>query len=144
MYYPDDRGFSWHAKNGEKRITSEEIGSKSCWACAISRPAGVWNRHTAPHVILEHELCAYLLAKTVPALSIWLSGSDFVFFWWKRHSTVAQSGIDHLIASLIVLCRYNSVFWSFKFIIILLFCRSGLRLSNKLYWCFRLVNNSYF
>ena len=30
--YPDNRGFSWHAKNGEKRRTSEDIVSKSCWA----------------------------------------------------------------------------------------------------------------
>ena len=28
--YPDNRSFSWHAKNGEKRKTSEEIVSKSC------------------------------------------------------------------------------------------------------------------
>ena len=28
--YPDNRGFSWCAKNGEKRKTSEEIVSKSC------------------------------------------------------------------------------------------------------------------
>ena len=27
--YPDKRVFSWHAKNGEKRKTSEEIMSKS-------------------------------------------------------------------------------------------------------------------
>ena len=25
--YPDNRGFSWHVKNGEKRKTSEEIVS---------------------------------------------------------------------------------------------------------------------
>ena len=37
------RFFPWHAKNGEKK--SEEIVSKSCRACAISRP-GVWNSHT--------------------------------------------------------------------------------------------------
>ena len=30
--YPDNRGFSWHAKNGKKRKTSEDIVSKSCWA----------------------------------------------------------------------------------------------------------------
>ena len=30
--YPDIRGFPWHAKNGEKRKTSEDIVSKSCWA----------------------------------------------------------------------------------------------------------------
>ena len=29
LIYPDNRGFSWHAKNGEKRKTSEEIVSKS-------------------------------------------------------------------------------------------------------------------
>ena len=29
-HYPDNKGFSWHAKNGEKRKTSEEIVSKSC------------------------------------------------------------------------------------------------------------------
>ena len=28
--YPDNRGFSWHAKIGEKRKTSEEFVSKSC------------------------------------------------------------------------------------------------------------------
>ena len=28
LKYPDNRGFSWHAKNGEKRKTSEEIVSK--------------------------------------------------------------------------------------------------------------------
>ena len=28
--YPDNRDFSWHAKNREKRKTSEEIVSKSC------------------------------------------------------------------------------------------------------------------
>ena len=30
--YPDNRGFPWHAKNEEKRKTSEDIVSKSCWA----------------------------------------------------------------------------------------------------------------
>ena len=29
--YSDNRGFSWHMKNGEKRQTSEEIVSKPCW-----------------------------------------------------------------------------------------------------------------
>ena len=43
--YPDNRGFSWPMKNGEKRKTSEEIMSKSCWVWAISRP-GVWTSHT--------------------------------------------------------------------------------------------------
>ena len=43
--YPNNRGFKFHAKNGEKRKTSEEIVSKSYWACAISRP-GVWTSHT--------------------------------------------------------------------------------------------------
>ena len=39
----DNKGFSWHAKNGEKWKASEEIVSKSCWVCAISRPfPGVW------------------------------------------------------------------------------------------------------
>ena len=28
--YPVSRGFSWHAKNREKRKTSEDIVSKSC------------------------------------------------------------------------------------------------------------------
>ena len=37
--------FFWHAKNGEKRKTSEEIVSISCWVCAISRP-GVWTSYT--------------------------------------------------------------------------------------------------
>ena len=31
-YYPDNRSFPWHAKNGEKRKPSEDIVSKSCWA----------------------------------------------------------------------------------------------------------------
>ena len=45
-HYPDNRGFSWHAKNEEERKnTSEEIVSKSCWVCAINRP-GVWTSHT--------------------------------------------------------------------------------------------------
>ena len=43
--YPHNRGFSWHAKKGEKRKTSEEIMSKFCSVCAISRP-GVWTRLT--------------------------------------------------------------------------------------------------
>ena len=40
----------------------------------LNRPV-VWTGHTgqtgcvAPRVILEHELCAYLLTKMVPALS---------------------------------------------------------------------------
>ena len=32
--FPDNRGFSWHAKNLAERKTSEEFVSKSCWACA--------------------------------------------------------------------------------------------------------------
>ena len=43
--YPDNKSFSWHAKNGEKRKTSEEIVWISCWVCAISRPR-VWTSHT--------------------------------------------------------------------------------------------------
>ena len=42
--YPYNRSFSWHAKNGERRKTSEEIVSKSCWVCAINRP-GVWTSY---------------------------------------------------------------------------------------------------
>ena len=30
IFYPDNRGFSWHAKCGEKRKTSEDIVSQSC------------------------------------------------------------------------------------------------------------------
>ena len=46
QWYHDDRGFSsWHAKKGEKRKTSEEFVSKSCWVCAVSFPA-VWTSHT--------------------------------------------------------------------------------------------------
>ena len=30
LTYPDNKGFSWHVKNEEKRKTSEEIMSKSC------------------------------------------------------------------------------------------------------------------
>ena len=37
--------FSWRAKNGEKRKTSEEIVSKSCRVCATTRP-GVWTCQT--------------------------------------------------------------------------------------------------
>ena len=43
--YPENRGFSWHAKNWEKRKTSQEIVSKSCWVCAMNRPV-VWTSHT--------------------------------------------------------------------------------------------------
>ena len=67
---------TWKMERKEK--TSEEIMSKSCWVCVINHPV-VWTRHTgcvtgfsrAPCIILAHELCAYLLAKMVPALSKW-------------------------------------------------------------------------
>ena len=44
VFYSDNRGIPWHAKNGEKRKTSEDIVSKSCWArCNIT-----WERGWSP------------------------------------------------------------------------------------------------
>ena len=73
-------GFSRHAKNGEKRKTSEEIVLKSWWVRAISHP-GVWTSHTGQtgsvtsFSPLRHSctwaVCISAGQNMVPALSKW-------------------------------------------------------------------------
>ena len=63
--------FSSYAKNLERK-SSEEIVSKSCWACAISRPLGVLTRHTGQTGCVTGAWTMCLSAgQSVPTLSKW-------------------------------------------------------------------------
>ena len=51
--YPDNRGFSWHAKNGKKRKTSEDIVSKSCWAWRNVTLERGWSRISSLAILIR-------------------------------------------------------------------------------------------
>ena len=77
--YPDNRGFTWQTKNGEKRknLSRNRVKIRLSMRDRLSRSLD-WSRwsnwlcnRVYSRVTLALELCAYLLAKTVPTLSKW-------------------------------------------------------------------------
>ena len=74
--YPDNRGFTWQTKNGEKRKTSQGIASKSGWACVIGCP-GVWTGHAGQTGCVTALLSRYSRAWTV-CLSAGKNGAHLI------------------------------------------------------------------